>query len=139
MEANQLLKSLENEVHEDILMTTTNLIAKEKNDILQNLQLSREELKTLHKKLKQYRFIDEMNQFKSGNYIRWINLSDPDNLKLTNGAFFMDFKILDDECHILCKNAHHKIIEIKLDECIVFQKLSNQEQIILSAVDYLST
>ena len=30
-----------------------------------------------------------------GNYIRWINLSNPENIKLTNGAIVSDFKELE--------------------------------------------
>ena len=114
MDVDLLLKSLHNDNNEDILHLTSKKIAQEKNDILQTLQLPRDTLKQYHKKLKNYRFIDEINQLKQGHYIRWINLKNPEKIKLTVGGFFLDLKILDDECHILCKSRKGFIIELKL-------------------------
>ena len=72
-----------------------------------------------------------------GYYIRWISLKNPDNIKLTNGAIIIDIKLLDNGMHLVCKNNMNRIIQIKFDEVIIFQKLSNQEKIILSVLDYL--
>ena len=60
-----------------------------KNDILQKLQLDKETLKDYHKKLKNYRYIDEINELKYGNFIRSINLNKEtlDEIKLNNGGF----------------------------------------------------
>jgi len=138
MDIDTLLASIEDERHEDIINITHSQIAKEKNDILQNMHLKGPEVKAFLKKLKQYRYVDEINQIKHGNYIRWFNITDPENIKLTQGAFFMEFKMLDEGCHLLCKMVYQKIIQIRLDDCIIFQKLSDQEQVILSAVEYLN-
>ena len=73
MDTEKLMKSLEYDVHEDILNTTSSLIAKEKNDILQSMQFNRTQLKEYHKKLKNYRFVDEINQLKYGNYLNLVN------------------------------------------------------------------
>ena len=58
--------------------------------MLQKLQLSRDDLKSLHKKLKDYRYCSDLTDLQSGNYLRWIPLKDPDNLNLTNGAYLCD-------------------------------------------------
>ena len=71
-----------------------------------------------------------------GNYIRWISLKDPENIRLTNGAFFVDY-IIDDMVKIQCRNSRGSVFQIKFDEVIIFQKLNNQENIILSVLDYL--
>ena len=138
MNVDKLLASIDDERHEDIINLNHSRIAKEKNDILQTMQFKGAELKIYHKKLKLYRYVDEINQIKHGNYIRWFNIKEPENIKLATGAFFMEFKIMDKGCHLLCKTMFNKIIQIKLDECIIFQKLSVQEQVILSAVKYLN-
>ena len=138
MNVDNLLASIEDERHEDIINITRAQIAKEKNDILQNMQFKGTEVKAYIKKLKQYRYVDEINQIKHGNYIRWFNIKDLENIKLATGAFFMEFKMMDEGCHLLCKTVFNKIIQIRLDECIIFQKLSDQEQVILSAVEYLN-
>ena len=81
---------------------------------------------------------DELNDLKYGQYIRWINLKDPDNLKLTNGGIFLEVKLLDTGTHMMVKNNMNRIFQIKMDECICFQKLSDQEKIILLALKYLN-
>lgn len=131
MDIDEILSALENDNHKDLLYTSLENISKDKNDILQQLQLKRENLKTMHSKLKNYRYIEELNHLKYGQYLRWINIKNPDKIYLTNGGIFLDLKLLDTGTHVVCKNNIGKIFQFKLDECIVFQKLSDQEQIIL--------
>ena len=52
MKANQILDALENETHASIMNLTTVKVKKQKNDMLQKLQLPRDMLKLFHKKLK---------------------------------------------------------------------------------------
>ena len=85
-----LLDALENESNSSIIKLTSNKINQHKNDVLQSLQLDRDKLKKYHKKLKHYRYCSDVNDFQPGQYLRWINLKDPDNIKLTNGAFLID-------------------------------------------------
>lgn len=132
-----LLKSLDNECNESMSNLTSKKIKAIKNDQLQQLQLSREVLKDYHKKLKDYRFVDDLSNIQYGRYIRWINLTNPENLKLTAGGIIIDIKILDDGIHLVCKNFRNTKFQIKIDECLIFQKISDQEKVILSALDYL--
>tara|TARA_Y100000992_G_scaffold300831_1_gene270314 strand:- start:45 stop:461 length:417 start_codon:yes stop_codon:yes gene_type:complete len=136
MDIDEILSALENDNHKDLLYTSLENISKDKNDILQQLQLKRENLKTMHSKLKNYRYIEELNHLKYGQYLRWINIKNPDNIYLTNGGIFLDLKLLDTGTHVVCKNNIGKIFQFKLDECIVFQKLSDQEQIILKVFQH---
>ena len=102
------------------------------------MQLTGEDLKKYHKTLKNYRYIDEIKDLKYGSFLRWFNLQKDSNLKLVTGGVLCDIKIMDDGVHIVCKNFQNKYMQIRMDECIIFQKLSDQEQIILSAVEYLN-
>ena len=77
MDINHILTSLENENNESIMKLTTAKISKAKNDILQKLGLERETLKSISKKLKNYRYVDEISDVQYGCYIRWIPLKDP--------------------------------------------------------------
>ena len=72
-----------------------------------------------------------------GCYIRWIPLKDPDKIKLTNGGIIIDIDIINDCVQIKVKNNMNRIFQIKFDECYIFQKLTNQENIILGVLDYL--
>ena len=131
-----LSKALENEENEELLNLDNSKIKCIKNDILQKLGLPTSKLKAYHKTLKKYRYIDELPGIRYGAYIRWISLRDPANIKLTNGGIICDIKV-EDCIHIVCKNNMNRFFEIKMGECLIFQKLSDQEQILLSAMDYL--
>ena len=131
------LNALENESNASIMSLTTPAIKTHKMNALQQLQRPRGKLKEYHRKLKHYRYIRGMHDLQFGHYIRWIPLKDPDKIMLTNGAHICDMKIIDNQLHIVCKNGLHKFFQIKYDEHVIFQKLSEQERIILGVLDYL--
>jgi len=132
-----LIKSLDNENNSGIENLSTRKIKTIKNDCLQQLQLPRDKLKELHAKLKEYRFVDDLTNIQYGRYIRWINLKNPENLYLTTGGVIIDIQLLEDGIYVLCKNFRNNRMKIKIDECFIFQKLTDQEKMILSALDYL--
>ena len=132
-----LLKSLDNENNSSMNNLNSKIINSTKNDYLQKLQLPREKLKEYHKKLKEYRFVDDLIDIQYGRYIRWINLKDPAKIQLSHGGIIIDIKIYKEGIQLLCKNFYNKKFQIKIDECFIFQKITDQEKIILSALDYL--
>jgi hypothetical protein len=132
-----LIKSLDNENNSGIENLSTRKIKAIKNDYLQKLQLSREKLKEYHNKLKEYRFVDDLTNIQYGRYIRWISLKNPEKLCLTTGGVIIDIQLLEDGIYILCKNFRNKRMKIKIDECFIFQKLTDQEKTIIAALDYL--
>ena len=134
-----LLHALNNEANESILDTTTSTIQAKKNDMLQKLQLPRNELKKMHSALKFYKYVDELPEINLGRYIRWIPLKNPDNIKLTRGGIICDIYTSNDDIEIKCKNNMNRLFTLKLNECFIFQKLTDQEQVILSAVNHLAT
>ena len=117
-----LIKALENEENEKLMKLTSRKIMDQKNNILQKMQIKGDLLKSYHKKLKDYRLIEEIDDITYGNYIRWFNIKDPNNIKLTNGAHICDIKICETGTKITCKNRYNQIFCLILDECIVFQK-----------------
>ena len=137
LDVDNLLNALDNEENSSLINLTKEKIAKDKNDILQQLQLDGQVVKELNKKLKCYRYIDELNDLKYGSYIRWINISNPDKIKLTNGGIVCDLKINDDGTHVVCKNSFNRFMQFKMDECIVFQKINHQEEVIIAVLSYL--
>ena len=137
LDVDNLLNALDNEDNSTLINLTKEKIAKDKNDILQQLQLDGQMVKDLNKKLKLYRQIDELSDLKYGSYIRWINISKPDKIKLTNGGIVCDIKINDDGTHIVCKNSFNKFMQLKMDECVIFQKINHQEEVIIAVLSYL--
>jgi hypothetical protein len=80
-----------------------------------------------------------MNELKYGTYIRWIPIEKPDKINLTKGALFCEMKITDEGIFLICKNfGYGKHFRISMDKNLIFQKLTEQEIVLLSALDYLS-
>ena len=129
--------ALEKNTNMGILNLTTSKIKQEKNDILQRLQFSREQLKKCHTQLKQYRYIENIEDIVLGNYIRWINLSNPENIKLTNGAIVSDFKETDKTIYLVCKTHFGRFFHVDTNKCLVFQKFNHQEETLLAVINYL--
>jgi hypothetical protein len=131
---NEIIKEID---EKNLLFLSSSRIKELKNNILQKLYLTREELIHYHKVLKQYRYVDEIDELKIGYYIRWFNLSKQNELKLTNGGIILDIKKGKDDILILCKNNKSNIFTLNLNKCIIFQKLSSQEQILIKIIDYI--
>lgn len=137
----ELLKALDNDDNAYLLELSQSKIKQQKNDILQQVQFQGTILKYLHDKLEDYRYICDAGSLRIGAYIRWINLHKIGDTivekLLTNGAIICDWKLLDNGLHVICKTNKNKIIQIKFDENLIFQKLTQQEQVLLSVVNYI--
>jgi hypothetical protein len=138
MDVNKLLKALDNENNELIFNYTTNKLHNMTIQILKELHLDKNELNEYFVQLKQYRYVDEINNLKYGTYLRWICLINTENFKLSKGAIFCNIKITDNGVYLICKGFNNRHFKIKMDECLLFQKLTNQEIVLLNALDYLS-
>ena len=134
-----LLVALDNEKNENIMNLDNKKIEYIKNDILQQLNLPEVELKQIKRKLNGYRYIDELTDINYGSYIRWIKLLDPTKIKLSNGGIICDIQVHENGIHIVCKNYINKFMQIRLSENLVFQKMTDQENILLSVMDHLNS
>jgi hypothetical protein len=129
-----LEKSLTNECNKNITNLTFDNINKNKQAIISDLYLSKRDKDTLLKQLKDYQYIDELPDLVEGRYIRWINIINPHNIKLTNGGILCEIKI-EDYVTLVMKNKINRFFQINLDENLIFQKLTDQEKVILYAID----
>jgi hypothetical protein len=137
MDVGALLHALNNDNNEAVVDLDYATIAKHKNDILQQLNLPREELMKLQKQLKAYRCVNTLADLRFGSYVRWISLKNPETIKLTNGGIVCDIQEKNGDIHLKCKNKMNMLFQVKLAEVILFQKLSDQEEVILKALKYL--
>ena len=135
-----LNNAIDDESNETLLGLTTIKIKELNLKVINELCLPKEEALGIMRKLDDYKYVDEMDDLKYGTYIRWIKLNDPDDLNLTKGAIFSDIKITEQGVNLICKNFgdSSKRFTIKMDECLIFRKLTNQEMVLLSALDHLS-
>lgn len=133
-----LLKAVNNEENQKLMSASFADIKTDKNEILQQIQLTGEEMKNVHKKLKEYRYVDEIADLKFGSYIRYIPIGDPNNMSLKIGGVLCDIIINDEGVNLTFKNFMNQHFQIKMQECLLFQKLSNEEKVLLSAIEYLN-
>jgi len=138
-----LLHSLDNDKNLSISKLTFDKINNTKYNVLQRIGMNHDELEPMLLKLSNYRYVEELQDIQNGAFIRYIPLISKNNknesdIVLKNGGFICDIKILSSGAHLMCRNHFRKIFQLKLDEVLIFQKLNNQEEIILSVFDHLS-
>ena len=95
MDVNKLLKALDDDTNENLLNFTTQKMKEMNLKIIKELHLPRDETFDLLKKLREYKYVDEMSDLKYGTYIRWICIEDPNKICLVKGAIFCEMKITD--------------------------------------------
>jgi hypothetical protein len=132
-----LLCALENDNNEGIIDYDRKKIDEIKNNVLRKLKLEKNDLKEVQTKLKDYKYVDELPDLQEGRYIRWISNKDPEKMYLANGGIVLGTKVVDGGMNIICKNNMNRIFEIKMKNNIVFQKLTNQEKVLLDVMNYL--
>jgi hypothetical protein len=140
MDVNKLLQALDDESNDNLFNFTSDKLREMNAQIIGELHLSKKDTAEILAKLKDYKYVDEMNDLKYGTYIRWIPIEDPTNIYLTKGAIFCEMKITDDGVFCVCKNYGYntRYFQITMDKNLIFQRLTNQELILLSALDHLA-
>jgi hypothetical protein len=140
MDVSKLLKALDDDSNETLLNFTSDKIKEMNLNIIKELQLPRKDTLDIMNKLRDYKYVDEMNELKYGAYIRWIPIEDPSNIHLTKGALFCEMKITDDGVFCVCKNFGYNMrhFQLSMDKNLIFQRLTDQELVLLSALDHLS-
>jgi hypothetical protein len=127
-----------NHANADILSLSNEKIMKDRVDIINELPIDEEEKVELLHKLQGYRYVDEIHELKNGSFLRWLNMSDLDNISLVQGAFFCEFVFTDDNTCMRMRNIRGRYFEVKMDDIILFQKLTQQEKVLLAALSYIS-
>ena len=139
MDTEKLIKALDEKNNEILLNYTTQKMKEMNLQILKELMLPKDTLMNYMNQLSGFMYIDEINELKIGSFVRWIPMKNPDDLPLKKSAIVCDIKITDTGIVIVLKNFTQSYFQIKMDECLVFQKLSEQQQVLLSALDHLSS
>jgi len=141
----QLLSAVENDKYAYLENKTLHDISKEIVESLSELPVSTDDKRVLCQKLADYRHVDELDQLHIGKYIRWIR-KEPLTSEigkcfiptLTAGGVLVDLKFEKTSTQMLIKNNNHRFTRCKFDECIVFQKLSPAEQMLLGCYELVA-
>jgi hypothetical protein len=119
-------------------LTDTKTIKERKMIILNDLIEKKEELKEYQNLLKEYRYIDEVDELRIGSYIRFFRLDENDSfsLYLRNGGFLVDIQVVKQRIMLLFKNRN-KFFKVRMDECFLFQKNTTQENLLIQILDQI--
>jgi len=88
-------------------------------------------LQTMCVRLSGYRLVDRICDLRNGLLVRWVKKKNPK--VLTNGGLLVNVKIENAGVKLLCKNNMNRFFSFLFDDCLIFQKLSMEEQIVLMA------
>ncbi len=115
----------------------SNKIKKVKYDMLKSIAEDKDELVYFYKLLNNYRYVDEIDEFRIGSYIRFFNLKKTEvSLQLMRGGFIYELRPTNNDILVCCKNGS-RFFNIKMNECVIFQKNTKQEQLLISIIDNL--
>jgi len=134
-----LERAAENEDNSHILNLTEDAVAEAKISILQDMVNDNDVRQDILEKLKGYVYIDEIHEVRSGTYIRWLHVEDDDNITLARGGIFCDLRFSDYGAVLRCKTFRNRYYEVKMDNVILFRKLTPQERVLMCALTYLNS
>ncbi len=117
-------------------ITNSKTIKERKQKILQSI-LEPDEYKRYQSLLLEYRYVDEVDELRLGSYLRFIkmNVDSVDTLSLGKGGFLADIK-MKQGIVLLLKN-NNRFFQLKMDECILFQKNTKQEELLIQILDHI--
>jgi hypothetical protein len=142
-----LKEALDNENNNAIYDETNSSILLKKKKVLSQFDLSKEKMSTLLKQLKDYRYVEDLNDLRTGSYLRWVYIGDEENdnelfdddgedFHLNKGSVFCKTIIQPDGLYIICKTYQGRFFQFPMNgDYLFFQKLSIQEQTILNTID----
>jgi hypothetical protein len=97
-------------------------------EALSELQgMTQPHLEDLCRKLAGYRYVEKLCDLQTGKGVRWVR---KDSLKMTQGGMLVRVEFDDEKVKILCRN-HRYFFKYAFDDCLSFQKLTLEEQLIL--------
>jgi hypothetical protein len=146
MDIEKLLESIENDKNDYLQNKSMKIITNEIYETIQKLRLSQKTRYEYCQKLVGYRLVDDVHELHIGKHVRWIRENpqgqgqgqrQAQGQVLTNGGIVTTIKFLDNGTQILCKSSGNRFIQFKFDECIIFQKMTLEEQLIVMAYDYI--
>lgn len=128
----KLLENLENDRNDYLENKTIETVTKEIYNIVNKIAVPLDIKKKYCGQLNEYRYVNDINELHKGKNIKWIR-----DTKLVGGGIVVNIKFLDNGTHVLVKSPSNRFIQIKFDDCRIFQKMTMPEQLILMAYQYV--
>jgi len=142
LEKNAILSAMTKTENLTIANMTMKKIAERRHEIISSLNLTPEKRDEFERKLQMYRVIEDPNDLKHNQLIRWIPLRSLETRPyITLGGCLFRIKYNEEEAvHIVTiRNVKRFVFNIKFELNVVFQRLSQEELLIMRAVEYVET
>jgi hypothetical protein len=142
LDVNAILSAMTKTENSTIANMTLKKIAERKHEILSSLNLTPEKMAEFDRKLQMYRVIEDPYELKHNQLIRWIPLRSLETRPYVTlgGCLFRIKYNEEDALHIVTiRNVKRFVFNIKFELNVVFQRLSQEELLILRAVEYVET
>jgi hypothetical protein len=140
LDINAILSSMNKTENNTIANTTLKKIHARRHEILASMNLTPEKLAEFERKLHMYRVIETPYDLKHNQLIRWIPLRSLEARPYVTlgGTLFRIRENIEDKMHIVTiRNIKRFVFNIRFELNVVFQRLSNEELMILRAVEYI--
>jgi hypothetical protein len=134
LDVEELLRAVENENTQYLEGKTIGSLQQEIYDSLKPY-VAEDQLEPSFHKLAGYRLVDEVYQVHRGKYVRWIPR---EGGALTKGGTVLNVRFSDSGTLVLCRNGNW-FTQYRFDECLTFQKLSDDELMVLAAYNAIAS
>lgn len=135
-----ILSAMNKTENNTIANMTFKKIAARRHEILSSLNLTPEKMEEFERKLTMYRVIESPHDLKHNQLIRWIPLRSLEARPYVTlgGCLFRVKQNETDGLHIVTiRNVKRFVFNIKFELNVVFQRLSQEELLILRAVEFV--
>ena len=140
MDINAILSAMNKTENNTIANLTLKKIATRRHEILSSMNLTPEKMAEFERKLPMYRVIENPYDLKHNQLIRWIPLRSLETRPYITlgGTLFRVRENPEDGIHVVTiRNVKRFVFNIKFELNVVFQRLSQEELLILRAVEYV--
>jgi hypothetical protein len=140
MDINAILSAMNKTENNTIANLTLKKIAARRHEILSSMNLTPEKMAEFERKLMLYRVIENPNDLKHNQLIRWIPLRSLETRPYLTlgGTLFRVRENEEDGIHVITiRNVKRFVFNIMFELNVVFQRLSQEEMLILRAVEYV--
>ncbi len=140
LDINAILSAMNKTENNTIANMTLKKIAARRHEILSSLNLSSEKMAEFERKLTMYRVIETPYDLKHNQLIRWIPMRSLETRPYLTlgGTLFRIRENIEEGVHVVTmRNVKRFVFNIKFEVNIVFQRLSEEELLILRAVEFV--
>lgn len=142
LDINAILSAMNKRENNTIANMTLKKIAARRHEILSSLNVTPEKMEEFERKLHMYRVIEDPHDLKHNQLIRWIPLRSLETRPYVTlgGCLFRIKQNETDGIHLVTiRNVKRFVFNIKFELNVVFQRLSQEELLILRAVEFVES